>query len=137
MSEARYALPSFTDSGGPFPSSVGQIVNQTSDALAQRALASLYCALVTDICLDNLDATGDLIIEGRFVNDAIFVEALSHLRPQQAVRVSDDETGTVHGAARLVYWPNEASVLPPVYKAAGPADIYNRYRDSWRELLAD
>jgi sugar (pentulose or hexulose) kinase len=135
MSNDAMALPSFIESGGPFSGCTGQIINAPSESTQTKAMASLYCALVTDVCLDNLGASGELIIEGRYVRDAVYIEALTHFRQQQRVRISDDETGTVRGAARLLNWPSEKPGLPPRYEAAGPATPYVRYRARWRERL--
>jgi hypothetical protein len=135
MRANSFALPAFSKSGGPFPGRAGEIVNAPSQGVAQGALASLYCALVTDLCLDNLGASGELVIEGRYVQDAVFIEALSHFRSQQTLRISDDDTGTVRGATRLLDWPGEIPALPRSYEAAGPALPYVSYRDRWRKRL--
>ncbi len=136
IEDRRMALPSFTESGGPFSELSGEVLNPSRDAAAQCAMASLYCALMTDVCLDNLGASGDLILEGRYVSDPIFVEALSQFRPEQPLRVSADATGTIQGAARLLVWPEEPPVVLPAYLAKTPAAPYLEYRDRWRRRLS-
>ena len=135
MTHGSMALPSFADGGGPYPGTRGDIINPPKTTTGRRAMASLYCALMTDACLDALDASGDLIIEGRFIRDSLFIEALAHFRRHQVLRISDDSAGTIGGAKRLIDWPKESPALPPVYTTAEPSFIYRQYRDRWRKAL--
>lgn len=137
MRSGALALPSFATSGGPFSDRRGQLISAPDDDAERRALASLYCALMTDWVLDSLRATGDLIVEGRFVDDPIFLEALNHFRGDQKLRISDDATGSVGGAARLLRWPGQPSALPSAHDARGPANDYLRYRERWRDAIRD
>ena len=67
------ALPAFGGGSGPFGGRLGEIVPEPPhDPRARAALATLYTGLVTDFCLDLLQAQGPLIIEGSFVGNPVF-----------------------------------------------------------------
>lgn len=129
------ALPAFTAHGGPFRHRTGGIVGPKPESAAERAaLASLYAALVTDYCLDLLDASGEVIVEGRFAANRAYTTALAALRGAGAVLRSEDETGTIRGAAILAAWPSPPPPprLLPCDSRAAPG--LQEYRDHWRSL---
>ncbi len=131
------AVPSFSSQGGPFRDVAGRIEGTVSAApRARAALASLYCALVTDFCLELLNARGDIIIEGRFASNLAFSSALASLRQPQPVYRSFDETGTLRGAAAL--WSMARGILlePPPMARCQPAHLnLAPVRERWRRLL--
>jgi hypothetical protein len=136
IAAGSYALPSFCASQGPFPSAQGITIRPPTKPDEMHALGSLYCALVTDVCLDNLGVTGDLVIEGRYAKDKCFVEALAHFRPNQALSISDDLTGTIQGAMRLLNWPDSpATPLTPFRTRDGEGHAFRKYHESWRAQL--
>ena len=88
------ALPSFTDSGGPFPGrgNQGRIEGPSPVTPEEKsALAALYTALVTDVDLDLLASSSDVIIDGSFAGNALYTGLLSALRPEQTVRISKEK----------------------------------------------
>ncbi len=95
------ALPSFSKQGGPFSKISGEFKGDVHK-YPKEALATLYCALMTDICLDLIHAEGDLIIEGSFIKNSIYCRLLASLRPNQSVFISEDKTGTAQGALELI-----------------------------------
>ena len=79
------ALPAFGGGSGPFGARRGEIVPAPPhEPRARAALATLYAALVTDLCLDLLQARGPLIIEGSFVGNPAFPRLLAALRRRRA-----------------------------------------------------
>jgi L-fuculokinase len=126
-----FALPSFADTGGPFPGQRGRIVGAApKGAAACYALASLYCALVTDHCLTALGATGDIVIEGSFTANLHYAAVLAALRPQQRAWLSDNAAGSVRGGFVLA---NGEAATATACNAVAPfrsADI-GVYRDEW------
>lgn len=116
--ERVFALPNWTQSGGPMPGRQGEIVGDFfSSPQAKLALASLYCALMVNCSLDAAGAgRGVIIIEGAFIKNALFCEALSLLRAQQRVLISDDFAGTVQGAAILANWSRREQMPRPVLR---------------------
>lgn len=129
------ALPSFTDSGGPFPGAgnEGRVVGPEPETPAERAaLASLYVALVTAVDLDLLAAEGRVIVDGSFADNRLFAGLLAALRPGQSIEVSTARDGTALGAALLWRWPERRALeLEPV----APVDLdgLDGYARMWRE----
>jgi sugar (pentulose or hexulose) kinase len=109
------ALPSFTASGGPFPGTggKGRIVGRVPETPRVRtALASLYLALMANVCLDLLSSRGQLIIDGAFASDPRFADLLAALRPGQPVAVSKERHGVALGAALLWQWTERSVPVP-------------------------
>ena len=52
--------------------------------------------------LDLIGARERILVEGRFAEDRLFVEALAALRPNNAVFVSHAHNGVPYGALRLL-----------------------------------
>jgi sugar (pentulose or hexulose) kinase len=96
------ALPAFTDLGGPLPSfgGKGRIVGDVKSSEI-HALASIYCALMTDQCLSAIHSKSDVIVDGPFSQNAVYLGALAALRGGQRVLASKLRDGTVAGAACL------------------------------------
>jgi L-fuculokinase len=135
IARGTFALPCFADSGGPFAGRAGRIDGPAPDGPAERyALATLYCVLMTDYCLDALGAAGPLAIEGSFTANPHFGALLAALRPQQPVTMSDDASGTTCGGWMLHYRDG----TPPVRDtavAAWHAPGLDDYRRRWLEVL--
>ena len=137
------ALPSFTDSGGPMPGTglKGRITGPFRESLrdspeARAALASLYCALMVAESLDAISSKGNVIVDGPFSQNGVFLAVLAALRPEQAVLASEARDGTAAGAACLALMPNGR--LPHIdiamRKVAGAAiDGLAAYQQRWRE----
>lgn len=134
IARGTMALPSFTDSGGPFSGTGarGRIVGPPPQTPHERAaLASLYVALVTGVDLDLLDASGDVVIDGSFADNRLFADLLAALRPDLSITVSRERDGTALGAAALWGWPRTIGLdLAPVRAQAidGLLDYAGRWR---------
>lgn len=131
LARGTLALPCFAETGGPFAGNVGRIVGQEPATPSERyALATLYCALMTDYCLDALGAAGPIAVEGSFSANPWFGALLAALRPQQAVAYSDDASGTTVGGWLLRYRDG----VPPgtsTYVAALDLPGLDAYRQRW------
>ena len=133
-----FALPSFSDSGGPMPGTGGQgrIVGPPPQSAAERAaLGALYCALMVDQSLAAVGSQSDIIIDGPFGQNALFAAALATLRAPQRLLRSDLRDGTAAGAALLARISGEADMpklsidLTPV-EPFGAAGLL-AYRRDW------
>jgi sugar (pentulose or hexulose) kinase len=131
------ALPSFTAGGGPFPGTggKGRIVGPAPESPRPRvALASLYLALMTSMCLDLLRSRGQVIIDGACADNRLFTGLLAALRPRQPVAVSAARRGAALGAALLWGWSERSAPAPleltPVV-APGLAGL-SAYERRWR-----
>ncbi len=130
-----FALPAFSDQGGPFAGARGRFVDANgNDAIPWRraTLAALYCALMTDLMLDVIEAQGPVLIEGPFAANPTYVAALAALRPRSAVRPSHDAHGTSLGAAMLVE-PGMELDMPDAVPA--PMLELGVYRARWRTFI--
>jgi len=136
VAQGTLALPAFAATGGPFAGRAGRIDGPApADARERYALATLYCVLMTDYCLDALGAAGPLAVEGSFTANPWFGALLAGLRPQQAVAYSDDASGTTCGGWMLRY--RDAS--PPGTATAVAARLpagFDAYRARWRTAVA-
>jgi sugar (pentulose or hexulose) kinase len=109
ISRGTMALPSFTDSGGPVPNSggKGRVEGRSPQSPEEKAsLAALYCAQMVSESLDAIGSKYDVIIDGPFSRNEIFVRLLAQLRPQQRLLTSDLRDGTTAGAACLALMPD-------------------------------
>jgi sugar (pentulose or hexulose) kinase len=135
VAQGTMALPCFAASGGPFASRSGSIEGPAPrDARERYALATLYCVLMTDYCLDALHAAGPLSVEGSFTANPWFGPLLASLRPQQPVSYSDDASGTTCGGWMLRYRdgtpPGAGTAI-----AAGAVSGLAAYRRRWHAAL--
>jgi sugar (pentulose or hexulose) kinase len=132
------ALPSFTDSGGPYPKSGGRGLiagPQPRGRRARAALASLYVALMASASLDLLRSSNRLIVDGGFVDDPLLAPLLAALRPHQRVALSGQREGTAIGAALLWRWQEREGPVPLDLKEVAAPEVAGlaAYAARWRE----
>jgi sugar (pentulose or hexulose) kinase len=139
IAHAVFALPSFSDTGGPVAGSGnrGRIEGPFSGAPAQRAsLATLYTALMTSEALDALESRSPIVIDGPFARNDLYCSLLAALRPRQSVSSSLLQVGTAAGAAVLALM-SPAGELPQRrvdLKPHAPAEFagLGRYQSMWQ-----
>jgi L-fuculokinase len=120
IARGSFAQPCFAESGGPFSGRTGSIVGPAPQSAEERyALATLYCVLMTDYCLDALAATGPVMIEGSFTGNPHFAALLAALRPDQQISQSDDTSGTTCGGRLLHHWGDSTELDPRVREDDG------------------
>lgn len=137
LARGTLALPPFAASG-PFQhfATTGRIVGPPPESHAERhVLASLYCALVTDVCLALIDARGPIVVDGPFANDVLYLGALAALRPADPVVASDCTDGPVLGAARLAYGAAWCGTTAGRAAPAVCADAVRACRERWRDAV--
>ena len=135
--QGSLALPCFAESGGPFVGQAGRIVGPAPQTAQEYyALATLYCALMSDYCLDALGADGPVMVEGSFTDNPHFASVLAALRPGQDVAVSQDASGTTCGGWMLHRW-GEVPALESTVMAALALDGLTAYREQWRALATE
>lgn len=128
------ALPSFTDSGGPFPGTggKGRVVGPEPQSPAARvALATLYTALMCSESIGAIGSRNDIVIDGSFAGNALFCQVMAALRPEQKVLVSPDRDGTALGAALLPFLNERRRVLELEKIGAKAVDGLSKYRSAW------
>ncbi len=135
-----FALPSFSDSGGPMPGTGdnGHITGPFNDTAEMRAsLASLYCALMVAQSLDAIQSRANIIVDGPFSQNEVFLGILAALRPGQTVLASQARDGTAAGAACLALMAD--GLLPHIdiaMRKVAPAALtgLGDYQVKWRRL---
>ncbi len=132
------ALPSFTDSGGPMPGTGkhGKIIGSVETEEDRASLASLYCALMVSESLDAIHSRSDMIVDGPFAENHVFLKLLASLRPKQKLRASTLRDGTTAGAACLALMAGE--LLPEIditmkHYPATSLDGLADYQAVWRK----
>ena len=135
LSKGCFAIPSFA-AGGPFAANIGRIEGpslQSPDE--QAALATLYVALMAELLLEKLDASGPCIVDGPLASNTLFGSFLSVLGAQRHVLRTASPAGAVQAARVLRGQALDQSevVFPPPEIAATEL---GHYRDCWRHRLA-
>jgi sugar (pentulose or hexulose) kinase len=126
------ALPPFVESGGPFEGHEGKLVNAHDlDGQERAALATLYCALETDLLLDLLGTRGPIVVEGPLATNPLYGRLLATLRPSKEVSLGDYRGGSTTECAR--YLVNNTPA-PAQLREAPPLDLpdLDGYRSEWR-----
>ncbi|CCE10536.1 Sugar kinase [Bradyrhizobium sp. STM 3843] len=135
IASGTIALPCFSGQGGPYAATKGAIRGDV-EPRDRSALATLYCALVTDLMLTRMGANdGDLIVEGSFAGNLAFCQTLGALRPQQPVFAARDTAGTARGAAMLADWPPAYPIAMPTAVTAALIPGLEVYREAWQTAI--
>lgn len=128
-----YAYPAFSTLGGPFASSPGKFSQEVNGPVMRSALASLYCALMTDYCLELIDVGGDLVIEGPFAGNQLYCQLLASLMPTRNVLIAPYENSIVSAGVflcthELVAWGETE------YHCVRHVEIkgLRQYKQTWR-----
>jgi len=140
VAQQTLALPCFAASGGPFAGRPGTVRGPAPATSAQRyALATLYCALMSDYCLNALGVTADgapVVVEGSVTGNPVFAPLLAALRPHQQISTSaDDSSGTTCGGWMLHHWGKAPAKSGAI---AAPLDVsgLSAYRAEWLKAVA-
>jgi sugar (pentulose or hexulose) kinase len=125
------ALPNFSTGSGPFGDRKPEIHGTPHNG---AALATLYCALMVDHCLDLLQVAGDVFVVGSYLQNPLLCRLIAQLREDQSVHVSRDEAGTVRGAAQLTTW---SAPVPLAVRLCVPSEIagLEDYCTAWHEHI--
>jgi len=129
-----FALPAFQMGVGPYPRHRGGWIDRPEDQLGRRAVAGLYLALMLDTALGLIGASERVVIEGRFIDDAVFAQTLKSLRPAQSIYLAPSGNSLCHGALSLV---DSALVPDALLTEVQPLPFtIGRYAAQWCEQLA-
>ncbi len=143
INSATHAVPSFSDGGGPVPRTGGRgkILGKAPAGPEQKAsLASLYCALMVAESLAALNSRHDIIVDGPFSRNLVFLQVLAQLRQDQRVLASDLRDGTTAGAACLALMPDgKLPHVPLSLTTIASQNLSNLapYQKAWQKLAYD
>ncbi|WP_457587557.1 FGGY-family carbohydrate kinase [Ensifer canadensis] len=135
------ALPSFGDDNGLFPGSAGHghiTGPEPKTAMERKALALIYCALLTAECVEALGAGPLVVLDGSFLRDPLYVRLVAALLPGRQVRFNLDAYGVASGAALLAGQRTRARPAP--LSLAEPPDVppltaaISDYAAEWRAV---
>ena len=122
----------------PHSGGKGKVIGEKPSSAEQRAsLASLYCALMVSESLDAIGSRHDIIVDGPFSKNLIFLEVLAQLRQGQKVLASDLRDGTTAGAACLALMPDGRLPHVPLLLttiASQNLSSLAEYQTKWQEL---
>jgi sugar (pentulose or hexulose) kinase len=140
IADGVMALPSFTDTGGPFPWTGGKggIAGAAPGQPGQRAaLAVLYGALMSSAAIDVIGSANEIVIDGPFAADPFFPRLVAALRPAQRVRISPQPDGTALGGALLARWTPRDAPVPVTLADVEPAGLsgLDAYAAAWRAAI--
>lgn len=124
-------LPGTVKGTGPFPMAQGKWTAEPADAAEHRAAASLYQALMTATCLEMIGSRGEIIVEGPFATNQIFLAGIRSLT-NRTVLASASQTGTALGAAILAGLRPEHSL----YRVERTIPGLSQYAEAWRDQIA-
>jgi L-fuculokinase len=132
LNKHAVALPPFVKSGGPFEGHEGRLVNADNlDSQERAALATLYCALETDLLLDMLGTSGPIIVDGPLATNPLYGRLLATFRTSKEVSLGDYRGGSTTECAR--YLVNQTTGAAQL-REAPPLDLLDLdgYRTAWR-----
>lgn len=133
-------LPSVTADSGPFQNVPATWVPDaaTLSPEERHCVASLYLALMSDVCLELIAARGPTIADGPFAANPIFRQALASFTGREVLWSADGTIGPSVGAALLFdIQQGDAPVHETTFVAetglAGEQRLaLDRYRATWR-----
>jgi sugar (pentulose or hexulose) kinase len=125
------ALPNFSSGSGPFGDHNPEIRGTPHHG---AALATLYCAMMVDHCLDLLQVKGEVIIVGSYLKNPLLCSLICQLRGDQPVFLSSDEAGTIRGVAQLTNWSTPVSLSSQRCVSSEITGLED-YRSSWQEQI--
>jgi sugar (pentulose or hexulose) kinase len=123
------------EGSGPFPHRKATWLGGGELTPARRHVAvSFYLALMTAVCLDLIDGTGETIVEGPFAVNELYVKMLASATGRVVRTGSSSGTGTSIGAALLAA-PAAVSSAGKDGLSTSPNPIWAVYAERWmREI---
>lgn len=136
IDERWMVTPDFSQGNGPFGHTKPAVLCPDKPPSPQ-AIATLYCALMIDQRLNDLNASGAVYVEGAFLKNPALCQLVAQLRPHQPVMLSGDNTGTVMGAAALMNFSNRQQQITDLVPCA-PATFsqLTQYKAQWYQAIA-
>lgn len=133
--------PSATRTDVPGSAGAGRIAGPPPETPAERrALAVLYTALLTSVCLDALGSDRLVVLDGSFVRDPLYAGLVAAFRrtrhPGGETLFNLDSQGTAAGSALLADHDGRTAPVPIALETPPEPDLPGLadYRARWLEL---
>jgi L-fuculokinase len=138
LAKDAMALPCFSPIGGPYAGHPGSLVHaQGLGHPAERTtLATLYLALMTDLSLDSLGASGAIVVDGPLGSNPLYTQILNALREDGEVYASANHHGAAAAARYLVTGIAPEGPREPAGLLENAVEL-REYRARWRERVQD
>lgn len=134
LNSTHIILPSFAASGGPVAhtEAKGQIIGDLPKTTEQKyVLAILYIAMMTQLSWDYLEVGEQIIIDGPFTKNPLFLQFMALFNPNSQLYISVESNGTLLGTALL-----SEHILIPSDHGLNQIHILPEYQDISEELQA-
>ena len=131
-------LPSVGQTSGPFQGMQSKWRPFEPQGPARASAASLYLAMMTATSLSLSGGKGDVIVEGPFARNSVFLGMLTVASGRPVVAMAGSSTGTSLGAALLAMGKDYVFSMPEAEPVLPPAEIragMERWRDAWMEAV--
>lgn len=138
LEEPIVLLPSVTEGSGPFPHRTAHWNKpaHTIDKEASFAGISFYLAMMTAECLELTGAEGDIVVEGPFTGNRLYLQMLSAATSRRVVAMTGSATGTSIGAALLARTAAAGAGPKAPYHVVSDTPEMALYAERWREVVA-
>jgi L-fuculokinase len=129
------AVPAFAR-GGPFMGHPGKVLHAGNLSATERAaVATLYTVLMSELLLDNLGASGDVVVDGPLAQNRFFGPLLAALRPSSRVLPAASASWGARAMCHLAGLKAPASKENTSQFEPLRATGLHAYRAAWREVL--
>ncbi|MEP5729871.1 MAG: FGGY-family carbohydrate kinase [Sulfitobacter sp.] len=139
LTKGTMLLPAVVPNTGPFQGRRATwLIDEPAVGTGERGAAvALYLALVTAQCLENIGHVGEVVVEGPFANNLLYLQMLS-VAVASDVYPATGTTGTSTGAALLVTGQSSSPLKSDKPIAVDPnlANALAGYASCWRQKVA-
>ena len=129
--------PSVIEGSGPFPQRRAHW-NRPEHTLDRETVfvgVSFYLAMMTAECLELTGADGDIVVEGPFTANRLYLQMLAAATARRVIAMTGSATGTSIGAALLAR-PDGTGAGPKLPQQIVPAPMEMLpYAARWREIV--
>jgi sugar (pentulose or hexulose) kinase len=143
VARGTFALPAFGADSGQFPGCAekGRIFGPPPATPEERlALAVLYMALLTEVCVRSLGPSRCAVLDGSYLHDPAYATLVAMLRPRAETLFNTESNGIAAGAALLCGHRHRKGKAPLVLdhpRKALEIPGLQVYAGRWLELSSD
>ena len=135
LADGIMLLPSVQLGSGPFPDMQSRWTGNRQPSRSEQTVATaFYLAMMTATCLDLVGAVGEIILEGPFAANALYVDMLRTATGRPVAPQARQATGTSIGAA-LLAGRSLATATNEAAARSEPAAAWLRYAATWRAAV--